>query len=70
MAVSGLFLVSYGVFRFFIEFYRVPDAHLNYLLLMRLSLFIMTLNKYLVAKKDKKEKQNVENKDNISFTCD
>jgi phosphatidylglycerol:prolipoprotein diacylglycerol transferase len=31
MAVSGLFLVSYGVFRFFVEFYRVPDAHLNYL---------------------------------------
>ena len=33
MAVSGLFLVSYGVFRFFVEFYRVPDAHLNYLAL-------------------------------------
>jgi phosphatidylglycerol:prolipoprotein diacylglycerol transferase len=33
MAVSGLFLLSYGVFRFFVEFYRVPDAHLNYLAL-------------------------------------
>ena len=21
----------YGIFRFFIEFYRVPDVHLNYL---------------------------------------
>ena len=31
MAVSGLFLSLYGVFRFFIEFYRVPDAHLGYL---------------------------------------
>ena len=31
MAVSGLFLLLYGVFRFFIEFYRVPDAHLGYL---------------------------------------
>ena len=31
MAVSGLFLLLYGVFRFIIEFYRVPDAHLGYL---------------------------------------
>jgi len=33
MAVSGLFLLCYGVFRFTIEFYRVPDAHLDYLAL-------------------------------------
>ena len=33
MAVSGLFLLLYGVFRFFVEFYRVPDAHLKYLAL-------------------------------------
>ena len=32
-AVSGVFLVGYGVFRFFVEFYRVPDAHLDYLAL-------------------------------------
>lgn len=31
MAVSGLFLVGYGTFRSFVEFYRVPDAHINYL---------------------------------------
>ena len=31
MQSSALFLIGYGVFRFFIEFYRVPDAHLNYL---------------------------------------
>jgi len=31
MAVSGMFLLLYGVFRFFVEFYRVPDAHLSYL---------------------------------------
>ena len=31
-AVSGMFLFFYGVFRFYIEFYRVPDAHLEYLL--------------------------------------
>jgi phosphatidylglycerol:prolipoprotein diacylglycerol transferase len=33
MAVSGLFLLLYGIFRFYIEFYRVPDAHLDYLAL-------------------------------------
>jgi phosphatidylglycerol:prolipoprotein diacylglycerol transferase len=31
MAVSGLFLLLYGAFRFVVEFYRVPDAHLGYL---------------------------------------
>ena len=30
-AVSGLFLVLYGIFRVFIEFFRVPDAHIGYL---------------------------------------
>jgi phosphatidylglycerol:prolipoprotein diacylglycerol transferase len=33
MSVSGLFLLCYGAFRFFVEFYRVPDAHLDYLAL-------------------------------------
>ncbi|EIJ41532.1 prolipoprotein diacylglyceryl transferase [Beggiatoa alba B18LD] len=31
MAVSGLFLIGYGVFRFLVEFVRMPDAHLGYL---------------------------------------
>lgn len=31
MAISGLFLLGYGVFRFFVEFVRLPDAHLGYL---------------------------------------
>ncbi|MBA1148445.1 prolipoprotein diacylglyceryl transferase [Ectothiorhodospiraceae bacterium WFHF3C12] len=30
MAVSGMFLVCYGVFRFLVEFVRLPDAHLGY----------------------------------------
>ena len=30
-AVSGLFLLGYGVFRFVAEFFREPDAHLGYL---------------------------------------
>lgn len=32
MAVSGLFLIGYGVFRFSVEFVRVPDENLGYLL--------------------------------------
>lgn len=31
MAVSGVFATGYGVFRFFIEFFRQPDAHIGYL---------------------------------------
>ncbi len=31
MAVSGLFLLGYGVFRFLVEFVRVPDDHIGYL---------------------------------------
>lgn len=31
MAVSGLFLICYGVFRFSVEFVRVPDENLGYL---------------------------------------
>ncbi len=32
-AVSGLFLICYGMFRFIVEFFRVPDAQLGYLAL-------------------------------------
>ncbi|MEO1204665.1 MAG: prolipoprotein diacylglyceryl transferase family protein, partial [Pseudomonadota bacterium] len=32
LAVSGMFLLLYGLARFYVEFYRVPDAHLDYLL--------------------------------------
>ena len=31
MAISGLFLLMYGVFRSLVEFVRQPDAHLGYL---------------------------------------
>ena len=31
MAVSGLFLLLYGVFRFAVEFLRLPDAHIGYI---------------------------------------
>jgi len=38
MAVSGLFLVGYGTFRFLVEFVRLPDAHLGYLLADRVTM--------------------------------
>jgi phosphatidylglycerol:prolipoprotein diacylglycerol transferase len=31
MAVSGLFLILYGLFRSFVELFREPDAHLGFL---------------------------------------
>ena len=31
MAISGLFLLGYGVFRCLAEFFRAPDAHIGYL---------------------------------------
>ncbi len=33
MAATGLILALYGAFRFFVEFFRLPDAHLGYLAL-------------------------------------
>ena len=31
--ISGLFLIFYSIFRFFIEFFRVPDEQLGYIFL-------------------------------------
>ena len=31
--ISGLFLIFYSIFRFFVEFFRVPDEQLSYLIL-------------------------------------
>ena len=31
--ISGLFLIFYSIFRFFVEFFRVPDEQLGYLIL-------------------------------------
>ena len=32
MAISGLFVMGYGFARTYVEFYRLPDAHIGYLL--------------------------------------
>ena len=31
MAVTGLFLLGYGLARFAVEFVRMPDAHIGYM---------------------------------------
>ena len=31
-SISGLFLIFYSIFRFVVEFFRVPDQHLGYLI--------------------------------------
>jgi phosphatidylglycerol:prolipoprotein diacylglycerol transferase len=31
MAVSGVFMICYGGFRFTTEFFRTPDAHLGFI---------------------------------------
>ncbi|NJO15896.1 MAG: prolipoprotein diacylglyceryl transferase [Thioploca sp.] len=31
MAISALFLIGYGIFRFLVEFVRTPDAHLGFI---------------------------------------
>ena len=31
--ISGLFLIFYSLFRFFVEFFRVPDDQIGYLFL-------------------------------------
>lgn len=33
MSVTGMAIMTYGIFRFIVEFFRVPDAHLGYLVL-------------------------------------
>jgi phosphatidylglycerol:prolipoprotein diacylglycerol transferase len=31
--ISGLFLIFYSIFRFFVEFFRMPDEQLGYVFL-------------------------------------
>jgi len=56
MSVSALFLIFYGIFRFIIEFVRVPDVQLGYLAFdwltmgQLLSLPMVVLSIYLLFK--------------------
>tara|TARA_B100000575_G_C22968976_1_gene559413 strand:- start:31 stop:807 length:777 start_codon:yes stop_codon:yes gene_type:complete len=59
--ISGMFLVIYSSFRFFIEFLRVPDEHLGYVLLglsmgQIISLIFLIIGIYLSYIKYAKEK--------------
>ncbi len=54
--ISSLFLIVYSIFRFLIEFFRVPDDHLGYIFLnltmgQILSLIFILVGIYLVIKK-------------------
>ncbi len=59
MIISALFLVLYGVFRFMVEFIRVPDVQLGYLAFgwltmgQLLSLPMVVLGVYLLLKANK-----------------
>ena len=59
--ISGMFLLIYSTFRFFIEFLRVPDEHLGYILLnlsmgQIISLIFLVIGIYLSFTKYAKEK--------------
>jgi len=61
MSTSALFLIFYGLFRFIIEFVRVPDVHLGYLAFnwltmgQILSLPMIILGVYLLYKANRQQ---------------
>ena len=55
--ISGLFLIFYSIFRFLIEFFRVPDQQLGYLFFdftmgQIMSLLFLIIGTYLTLKKN------------------
>ena len=63
--ISGLFLIFYSIFRFIIEFFRVPDEHLGYLFYnltmgQIISLIFLLIGIYLIIKKyERKRNHNI-----------
>ena len=60
--ISGLFLFFYSIFRFIIEFFRVPDEQLGYLLLnltmgQLISLIFLFIGSYLIITKYELKKE-------------
>ena len=60
--ISGLFLVFYSIFRFFIEFFRLPDEQLGYLFFnltmgQMISLLFFIIGFYLVSRKYEEVKE-------------
>ena len=61
--ISGLFLIFYSIFRFIIEFIRVPDEHLGYLFFnltmgQIISLIFLLIGIYLFVIKYENKKQS------------
>ena len=61
--ISGLFLIFYSVFRFVIEFFRVPDKQLGYLVYnltmgQIISLIFLLIGSYLVITKYENKKES------------
>ena len=58
--ISSLFLIFYSIFRFLIEFVRVPDEHLGYLIIdltmgQIISIIFLLIGIYLLITKNKNE---------------
>ncbi len=61
--ISGLFLIFYSIFRFSIEFFRVPDEQLGYLFLnlsmgQIISFVFLLIGIYLIIKKYETKKES------------
>ena len=61
--ISGLFLIFYSIFRFFIEFVRVPDEQLGYIFLnltmgQVVSFIFLLIGSYLIIKKHEIKKES------------
>ena len=61
--ISGLFLIFYSIFRFAIEFFRMPDEHLGYLFLnftmgQLISVISLSIGIYLIILKHEAKKKN------------
>ena len=59
--ISSLFLIFYSIFRFFIEFYRVPDEQLGFIFLnltmgQFISLIFLCFGFYIFSKKKNENK--------------
>ena len=61
--ISGLFLIFYSSFRFFIEFLRVPDEQLGYMIFnltmgQIISVVFLLFGSYLIVTKYENKKKN------------
>ena len=61
--ISGLFLVFYSIFRFFVEFYRMPDLQIGYLIFnltmgQIISLLFFLIGMYLIIFKNETYQKN------------